>query len=287
MQSSSEPGAEFVWKNARLLERAIFEYYFRSGSPERIRSVLRLYQNEDGGFGHALEPDLRAPDSQPLFVEFGLRTLYECKVRDHEIAYGVCEFLAHHSDLEQGIPLLFPSSQLYPRAEHMSHAGNLLPAMDRLVGLVGLVNWQGVSHPWLPAAVEACLNYIDTSQNKDSHTILTSYCLLESVAQDKRVGALFDKLASLLKEADFFCWEAPVQSYGLTPLTFAPAPDSYCRRIFSDSQIEAHLNDLIAQQQPDGGWSIMWNPPSEMARCEWRAQRTVQALETLRAYGRI
>ena len=78
--------AAFIWENGRLLERRLFEYYFLGGSKDGVLRALKAYQNEDGGFGHALEPDLRTPESQPLFVEFGLRTLYEAGIRDEELA---------------------------------------------------------------------------------------------------------------------------------------------------------------------------------------------------------
>src|SRR5512135_788905 len=121
MNSILERGANFIWENARLLERAIFEYRFLGGPADRIPLILRLYQNEDGGFGNALEPDLRAPDSQPLFLEFALHTLYECGLRDRSIALAACDFLWKHADLQRGIHLIFPSSAEYPRAPHMSN----------------------------------------------------------------------------------------------------------------------------------------------------------------------
>ena len=159
--------------------------------------------------------------------------------------------------------------------------------MDRLTGLVGLVNWQGVRHPWLPEAVETCVRNVAATQYRDAHTILTAFCLLESLPSETKRDDLFGKLAEELLQADFFCADVPVMGYGLTPLAFAPAPDSYCRKIFSDSQIDAHLQDLASRQQEDGGWTIDWEPPGETARCEWRAHRTLGALSTLRAYGRI
>jgi len=281
-----EKGANFIWENARLLERVIFEYHFCDGSEERILKTLRAYQNEDGGFGHALEPDLRAPDSQPLFAAFGLKTLYDCKIRDAEMAYKVCDFLSRYADLEQGIPIILPSSRKYPRAAHWRNQWEQ-PAFDHLIGLVGLANWQGVRHPWLQKAVEIGVGRMATTQYTDAHTILTTFCLLESLPDQTTTDGLFDKLAKELFEADFFYADVPVTGYGLTPLTSAPTPDSYCRRIFSDAQIEAHLEDLESKQEGDGGWPIYWEPPGEMAQWEWRAQWTVSALYTLRAYGRI
>ncbi len=287
MDTALDKAADFVWSNARLLDRAIFEYFFLGGAPDRVLGVLHLYQNGDGGFGHALEPDLRAPDSQPLFVEFALRTLYDCHIRAPDLAYRACDFLAQHSDLAKGIPTLFSSSQLYPRAPHWSNPSNQQPSLDRLVGLVGMVNWQGITHPWLPAAVQACLKYIDSQHFDDAHTILTAFCLVESVSAERSFDAWFDKLSKELLAANFFNLDAPVKTYGLTPLDFAPSPDSFCRKIFTEAQIHAHLEDLLQRQQPDGGWPILWEPPSEMARQEWRAQKTVMALAVLRAYGRL
>jgi hypothetical protein len=81
--------------------------------------------------------------------------------------------------------------------------------------------------------------------------------------------------------------ETPVRTYGLTPLHFAPAPDSPLRRLFDDAVIEAHLDDLAGRQQNDGGWPIHWAPPEGAATDEWRGRWTLDALRTLRAYGRI
>lgn len=287
MSSIFEQGTRFIWENARLLERALFEYYFFDTSPDRVLSILRTYQMEDGGFGHALEPDLRAPDSQPLFVEFAFHTLYHWDLRDADLAYRACDFLSAHADLSRGVPTLFPSSQGYPRADHMLHAGWLEPSVDRLVGLVGMLNWQGVRHPWLPSAVDACLEHVSSLHYDDAHTIKTAFCLVDSTSRSHPNLSLLDKLSSELMRSDYFCLEAPVTRYCQTPLDFAPFPGSFCRPIFTGAQLDAHLDDLLSQQQPDGGWPILWNPPSDMARCEWRAQKTLQALATLRAYGRI
>jgi hypothetical protein len=287
MNKTLELGTNFIWKNARLLERAIFELHFLNGSSKRILDILQAYQNEDGGFGNALEPDLRSPDSQPLFIEFAMRTLYDSKLRDTEMAYRVCDFMANHVDMQQGIPMVSQSAQLYAQAAHMNNPSVYQPSFDRLTSLVGLIAWQAVYHPWLQGAEEACLEHLGKSRYTDAHTILNAFCLLESLASNRNVDQLFEKLTEDLFKADFFIMDTPIKSYGLTPLTFAPTPDSYCRRIFTDTQIEDHLSELESQQEDDGGWPILWEPPGEMARCEWRAYKTVMSLITLQAYGRI
>jgi hypothetical protein len=81
-----EKAANFIWQNGRLLERRVFDYAFQNGSKDHILTALKAYQNDDGGFGNALEPDLRAPNSQPLFIEFALRILYDCNIKDLELS---------------------------------------------------------------------------------------------------------------------------------------------------------------------------------------------------------
>jgi hypothetical protein len=287
MAVSLERGTIFIWQNARLLERAIFSYRFYDGSPATIVRALQAYQNDDGGFGHALEPDLRAPESQALYTGFALNTLYECNLREPALASRACEFVASHADLTAGIPMIIPSSANYPRATHWNNPASARPSLQVLVGLVGMLNWQGISNPWLNKAVGACLEYIATTPYNDAHEIQTAFALLESLPQDEQVARLYAKFARELVTARFFIREVPITTYGLTPLEYAPTPDSYCRRLFSADQIESHLVELASQQQEDGGWPINWEPPSEMARLEWRARKTVQALSVLRAYGRI
>jgi len=45
----------FIYRNARSLDIARFQYHFENGSREAVLAALAAYQNGDGGFGHALE----------------------------------------------------------------------------------------------------------------------------------------------------------------------------------------------------------------------------------------
>jgi hypothetical protein len=282
-----EHANRFIWENARLLERAIFELHFNDGEAERLLAILKTYQNPDGGFGQALEPDLRAPGSQPLYTEFALHTLYEANLRDPQLAWEACNFVARHADLQRGIPAIFAGARQFPHAAHWDSPTADQPAPDRLVSLVGLLHWQGIRHPWLSQAVESSLKYLAASRLDDAHTLANAFCLLESLPADHRTEALFTRLSEALPAARFYCAYAPISGYALTPLDFAPTPSAYCRQLFTTAQIEAHLDDLASQQDQDGGWPIQWEPPPGSAAMEWRARKTVNSLHTLRAYGRI
>ena len=53
----------FLQLHARPLEKAFFSLAFEAGSVDPVLTELQKYQNADGGFGLALEPDLRTPKS--------------------------------------------------------------------------------------------------------------------------------------------------------------------------------------------------------------------------------
>src|SRR5512138_3924410 len=105
MKNLFERAEEFIWHNARLLERRQFDYHFRSGSPQAVLSALLAYQNEDGGFGNALEPDIRCPDSQPVPTQHALEVLDTISF-DERLAQRICDFLLSITTEEGGVPFV-------------------------------------------------------------------------------------------------------------------------------------------------------------------------------------
>lgn len=61
-----EQARNFIYRNARPLDIARWKYLFENGSKEEVLTSLAAYQNEDGGFGNALEPDYWNPNSSPV-----------------------------------------------------------------------------------------------------------------------------------------------------------------------------------------------------------------------------
>jgi len=44
----------FIYRNARPQDLARFQYHFENSSKETVPATLAAYQNENGGFGHAI-----------------------------------------------------------------------------------------------------------------------------------------------------------------------------------------------------------------------------------------
>ena len=72
----------FIYRNARPLDIARWQYHFDGGSKEAVLTALAAYQNEDGGFGHALEPDCWNPNSAPIQTWTATEVLREIDFTD-------------------------------------------------------------------------------------------------------------------------------------------------------------------------------------------------------------
>jgi hypothetical protein len=286
MSDTLSAARHFVLTHARLLERRLFEVQFADADPASVAQVVRANQNPDGGLGHALEPDFRCPESQPLFVEVGLTALYEAGCRDPDLALSVCPFLESASNEAGLVPPILHTALESPHASHWGPSA-LASDLNPTAGLCGLLHYQGVAHPWLSRATETCCELLTRDPPLEAHTLLGATRLADHLPDRTLAGRLYDAIAAALPRASFLIAEAPVQGYGLTPLHFAPRPTSNWRALFSDEQIEGHLQDLIERQQPDGGWPITWEAPGPAAVLEWRGRWTVEAVCTLAAYGRV
>lgn len=276
----------FLFANARLLERRLFKVCFEGEPPETVGCAVRAYRNPDGGLGHALEPDVRCSQSQPLFTGMGLAALKSAGCRDEELAAGICDFLATVSD-ERGLVSVFSMDALSsPIASHWLHAA-LDTGVNPTAEICGLLYYQGVDHPWLRRASETCVTEILENPPREAHALLCAARLAEHLPDRALAEKLAGRIASALPGASFFIADAPAQGYGLTPLDFAPRPDSMLRPLFTQNQLSGHLHDLQKRRQPDGGWPITWDAPSPASAAEWRGIITLNALLRLSAYGAL
>ncbi|QVK19091.1 hypothetical protein KHQ81_05135 [Mycoplasmatota bacterium] len=66
---------DFILKEGRLLEKELYKHFFIEDNTQNVLQALLKYQNEDGGFGHGLEPDALLPLSSPFQTTVALAHL--------------------------------------------------------------------------------------------------------------------------------------------------------------------------------------------------------------------
>jgi hypothetical protein len=290
MDDAFAAGDRFLLNQARLLERRLFATCFLGQPAARAVDALRGYQNDDGGFGHALEPDTRCPASLPIYAETAFAALATAGTVDHDMAIRACDFLARtaeQADAGGAVPPAFPVIESFPRAAHWTE-WTYEPGLNPTAGLAGLLYQLGVEHPWRSAAAAYCWQQLESGGLPgDAHTLTEVLVFLEHAPDRDRAGRHAAALASNLASIPMFHLDPDEPGYGLSPLDIAPQPTSRWRRLFTDAQINAHLDRLEKNQQADGGWPIAWEPPSQAAVAEWRGIVTLKALRTLTAYRRL
>lgn len=290
----------FVWLTARVLEQRRFAYHFLGGSPDAVEAALTAYRGDDGGYGHALEPDLRGPVSQPLHTAHALRVLDEIGRCGDRRAERVCRYLTAVSTPDGALPALHPSLRGCPAAPWLPVLDD--PPSDLLSTgpVVGLLHRNAVWHAWLFRATDFCWAAIDAlglGARTHPHEVEAAVAFLDGAPDRTRAEAAADRLGRAVREqrlavldpermADHPVPDGYAPGEHHFPHDFARTPGSLARAWFTDTELERSLDFLAAAQQEDGGWPLRgraWAPGTAL---EHRPMATIDALLTLRAHGR-
>ena len=94
---------QFILQNARPIDLAVYQYFFENGSNQAVMEELSKYQNEDGGFGHGLEPDYWNPNSSPIATNDAIITLFRVGALDPnaDMLKGIVRYLESHDSFDE------------------------------------------------------------------------------------------------------------------------------------------------------------------------------------------
>ncbi|MEU6883612.1 hypothetical protein [Streptomyces sp. NPDC046712] len=292
-----ERAEHFIWLTARVLEQRRFAYHFLRGGAEPVEVALSAYLNEDGGYGHALEPDLRGPVSQPLHTGHALRVLDSIGRCGGLRVERICRYLTDVSTHEGALPAVHPSLRGYPAAPFVPIVDDPPSALLSTGPVVGLLHRNQVWHAWLFRATEFCWSAVESLEKSHPYEIQAAVAFLDGVPDRSRAQAVADRLGRLVREQRLAVLDperldefpvAPGYAPGEHhfPYDYARVPDSLARRWFTDEEMARSLDHLAAGQGEDGGWPVTWRQWAPGTALEARPIVTIEALRTLRAHGR-
>ena len=121
MRNTFNRARGFIYRNARPVDLARWQYHFENGTKEAVLAALEAYQNTDGGFGHALEADCFNPNSSPIQTWAATEILREIDFTDgtHPIIQGILRYLESSVDFDakqkQWLNCV-PTNNAYPHA---------------------------------------------------------------------------------------------------------------------------------------------------------------------------
>ncbi len=305
MQLSShamERAREFVRASARPLEQARFAAYFDGGAAEEVYTQLSLFQNEDGGFGRALEPDLRTPASSVYATTVGLQILRELETpAQHPLVANAIRYMLDTYDAQtERWSLISAAANNAPHApwwtydENFAHNFGQFLANPRAEILGYLYDYPELAPQDLRQRLTgSVLTHLQAAPDEmEMHDLLCYMRLAETRALPEDVRTpLLQRLRNVVDHTvarDPAAWEG----YGLAPLSVVSSPRSPFEEQLADA-IPANLDWIIAHQGADGAWGPAWTWSDlfpdvwPMAEQDWKGVITVDTLRRLQAFGRL
>ena len=270
----------FILTNARLIERHRTAVLLHGAPVEPVLDALRAYRNPDGGFGHALEPDVRGPHSEPAGTLRALEILAELERLDDPMVAGAAAWLDAVATEDGGVPFVMEETARYPHAPWMvpSDGGSQMT-----YAFAGLLRRAGRPS----AAMEAwCWERIDGGA-LSGYALLFGLRFLDVADDEARATAAIERLRPQIAADGSIPVPGGVEGERLGPLDLAGGPGARSRALFGADGIAAGLDALEARQLDDGGWDfdfLHWSPGQSL---EWRGIVTFEALRALSDDGRF
>ena len=222
---------------------ARWEYTFENGTKERVLEILAAYQNEDGGFGHGIEPDFWPSASSPMASWAAARILLEVKAGpDLPMVQALVDYLCRTQQPTGMWPAVLPDNNAFPHAPWwqwkpgVESGGCSIPVWELVAYLI---YWSGpgssaAEHGW--KTVGPALKRLMDCTEMDMHEI-SNYLMFRELMEpraaelEERTGCLLmdverklSELAAAVVEMDVSQWDC---GYKALPLTYVHGPDSF------------------------------------------------------------
>ncbi len=298
----------WMHRNARPVDLKVWQHYFEGGPAEAVLAELAFYQNADGGFGHALEPDCWNPASSPYTTLCGARMLLDIGAADgsQPLWKGVLRYFDACGYMPGvGWPFSIPSNDAYPHAPWWTYSpeANAYESIGLTAEIAGIIFLYGDKDSGLYGkALDAAGMVIGKLRNPGRYGDMGvgGYCaLLEAIPKaglEARLDCAFlaEKLAGLVHDTiqrDTAKWAF----YGVRPSNYIRTPESPYYQDNADI-LEAELDYLIDTRPGGGVWPIPWSwfennekYPKEFAVSEnwWKAVKATEKMLLLKRFGRL
>ena len=298
-QAAFQSAKNFIMEQGRAVDQKRFEFHFENGSADAVLTALAPYQNDDGGFGRSLEPDIRTPASSAIATTLGFQILREiwAPVNHIVVQKGIQYFIATYDEPQQVWHIVPPEVDDAPHAPWWNYKRSPETFGQFLVNpraeIVGYLHEFGNSVPTelLNTLTTTVLEHLDSLPDEmEMHDILCCVRLAETEALPN-TDKVWEKLAQAAAQGVARNAEQ-LAGYVLKPLWLVPSPESPLAAGLKD-EVEMNLDFEIGQQGEDGSWSpnFSWDdqyPEAwRAAKKEWQSRLTVDTLKTLKDFGRI
>ncbi|MEK6991434.1 hypothetical protein NST08_14360 [Paenibacillus sp. FSL K6-1566] len=285
---------QYMLTQARALEAALYRYEFEGGSFSEVLEELSRYQNDDGGFGHGLEPDLRCKESSALATTRALELLrLDGTGEGEEMVIRTLGYLERTYIPERfGWDIIPKEAEQSPRAiwwkygAFADHWGN--PNADIAAYFM---DYRALC-PFGPldSVIRYALDYLrEACDLTEMHELFCYLRFKERLPEEQAldIQELLERYLDNCISSD----PAEREGYGATALSIMDSPNSPYYKKYK-AMVPLELDLLVETQGEDGAWEPNWtwyqyDEVWPLAKEEWKGILTLNALRTLRNFKRI
>lgn len=293
--------------HARPLEATRYAILFRNGSIESFLSLLNCYQNPDGGFGHALEPDSWDPHSTPYTTCKAIEMMQGIgfTAYSHPLYQGALRYLRSGDGFtpQGGWQFSMPTGNDYPHApwwtynEESNGAENLGLSAQIAAFVLSACQPDDPLYPKADSIARRALDALMNGQTGGEMGVSGCAMLMPYWAKMELNNDFGDIEQKMRETSNAAIVRDPARWH-----THVPRPSS---AIFSpdapmyhgnEDAIHLELDWLIDTLPADDVWPIDWSwfdnntrYPAEFAISEmwWKAWLAIDKLLLLRAFDRL
>ncbi|MBS5934754.1 MAG: hypothetical protein KIC94_17960 [Clostridiales bacterium] len=299
-----QPIHNWMHRNARELELARWKYLFEDGDKMEVVNALMYYQNPDGGFGNAVDPDNWNQNSVPYGTYFVLEILKEINFFDlnHPIYIGIKKYLDCTSNFLDGWVFTLPSNQEFPHAAYYNYDAEYNKVESKGI----IISFCSFILEYYPQSeiYDEILTIVDTmirgmyEENQGDMGAAGYVTLFLAMKKAKLPNYNYSKIEQRLKElVNCSIQREPEQwlSYGYRPSAYINSKDSMFY-VGNEEIVEKELDFLVDTLPHYDVWPISWSwfennvtYPKESSISEnWsKAYKTIEKVIFLRNFGRI
>ncbi len=268
----------FIYAQGNLWERALWDYLFDGGPADRVQRILSGYKNNDGGFGHGLEHDIKAPMSNPLMLEFLLTIIRDTGLPHGSLLDGTPEWV---ETIQNKDGSLQNPSRLgdYPRAQWWGEGQN---KPDSITGNLLKLNIcpPGVRHK----TREWVIKNLTLEVIRSNGWLFMAYHAHDYFLNEDDFPDIEEYRAATLNNIyqTVLAHQERGEMNKLFPFfQFALGPDSIVAQEAPDGLVDRLLDHLDSSQREDGGWDDEHGLPY------WQPYFSTVILLALKRFGRI
>ncbi len=295
---------KLVYRNARPVDLARWKYHFEKGSQMDIVEVLSAYQNEDGGFGHALEADSWNPNSTPIQTTTAIEKLTEINFNDnqHPVVLGILNYLDSGAEfVHQRWNNTVASNNDYPHAPwwHTDSSSTSRSEYNPTATIVGFIlefaDRDGRLFKLGMSVAEELIELFLHNSKLEMHPLKCLVAMINSIEKANlqnhllvtKVREEVNQQITPLIQRDSQDWHG----YSCRPSTFIKSPDS---SLYEENKtlVSEELDYLLTTRNADGVWDLTWKWNAfdkEFAISEhwWTTELIIENMLFLRAFDRL